>query len=293
MSISPKLLKQIENYLGRAFVPNDKRVSGGGCINQALVISDRQSSFFIKLNSQDRHAMFEAEAKGLAELKRADAIRVPSVIGYGNDTAHAWIILERIEFGSYQTGSEQRAGQQLAALHKFYAKQFGLDHNNTIGSTLQTNTHSDSWIEFWKISRLGFQLHQAIDAGYSGKVIDMTARLIDECDKLIDHNPKPSLLHGDLWSGNLSYDLEGNPVIYDPAVYYGDHEADLAMTELFGGFSGRFYSAYRDVFPVDIGYNVRRRLYNLYHILNHMNMFGGGYQSQAATMAESLLAEIR
>jgi len=177
-------------------------------------------------------------------------------------------------------------------MHQIRAVRFGWSMDNTIGSTPQINDWTTEWSEFWKKYRFGYQINLAEKNGYSRQLIDKASRLTEECQQFFTHNPFPSLMHGDLWSGNLSFDEKGRPAIYDPAVYYGDREADLAMTELFGGFNRSFYDAYNQTFPLDTGYPLRKRLYNLYHILNHMNLFGGGYEHQALSMTESLLAEL-
>ncbi len=292
MKLPQQLTAQIEAHTKSPFVIKDSRSAPGGCINQSMLVSDGHTTFFVKLNSPDKLPMFTGEALGLAELHKAGAMRVPQVIAYGNDAGYAWIILEKIDFAAATPQSPQKAGELLAKLHFCRANEFGWQHENTIGSTPQINTPGNDWSEFWKTTRLGVQIKFAQQNGYRGRVVDVTEKLIDGCHCLLGHKPAASLLHGDLWSGNLAYDSNGEPVIYDPAVYYGDCETDLAMTELFGGFSNSFYSAYKNSMPLDSGYSVRKRLYNLYHILNHMNMFGGGYESQAIAMAESLLAEI-
>ena len=184
-------------------------------------------------------------------------------------------------------------GQQLAKMHQHTQKQFGWHRNNTIGSTPQINNLEDSWIEFWRKHRLGFQIELALKNGAHKKLGEKGERLMADFPALFNnYNPEPSILHGDLWSGNWGSDERGNPVIYDPAVYFGDHEADLAMMELFGSPGASFFAAYREVYPIDDGYPVRRTLYNLYHILNHFNLFRGGYAAQAESMIDRILAEI-
>ena len=256
-----------------------------------MLLSDGKRRYFVKLNRADRLEMFEAEFAGLDELAKSKTIRVPQPLCSGCSADHSYLVMEYIEL----SGSEvsEAAGRQLAALHRVGWSTFGWRRSNTIGSTPQANTPSDNWISFWRERRLGFQLELAARNGYGGALQKRGAQLMEFVPGLIDHNPQPSLLHGDLWGGNLAYDREGNPVIYDPATYYGDREAELAMTELFGGFGGRFYAAYNEAWPLDPGYTSRKTLYNLYHILNHLNMFGGGYGSQALAMINRLLAEIK
>ncbi|MGB7551997.1 MAG: fructosamine kinase family protein, partial [Chromatiaceae bacterium] len=182
------------------------------------------------------------------------------------------------------------AGRRLAHLHRQSQARFGWDRDNFIGSTPQPNAEAQDWASFWQTRRLGPQLNLALAQGFGGRLQDRGRRLGEACPALIDHSPQPSLLHGDLWSGNMAFDAAGQPVLFDPAVYYGDREADLAMTELFGGFGADFQAAYREAWPLDPGYQVRRDLYNLYHILNHLNLFGAGYLGQALGMIDRLLA---
>ncbi|MBI5626988.1 MAG: fructosamine kinase family protein [Nitrosomonadales bacterium] len=173
------------------------------------------------------------------------------------------------------------------------ASQFGFAHKNFIGTTPQPNGWKNSWIDFWREQRLGFQLRLAKQNGYGSQLQTLGERLIDALPAFFEnHTPQPSLLHGDLWRGNHSFLADGTPVIFDPAPYYGDRECDLAMTELFGGYPADFYAAYRAAFPLDEGYAVRKDLYNLYHILNHANLFGNGYARQAEQMMLRLLAEV-
>ncbi|OOY41228.1 hypothetical protein BOV91_12580, partial [Solemya velum gill symbiont] len=166
-------------------------------------------------------------------------------------------------------------------MHRKTADAFGWNLDNTIGSTPQLNDWNKSWINFWREQRLGYQLQLA---GHQGSLQRQGEKLLESFHLLIDHAPQPSLLHGDLWGGNIGYDDSGNPVIFDPALYFGDREADIAMTELFGGFGREFYAAYNAAWPLDAGYPIRKKLYNLYHILNHLNLFGSGYLGQAEGM---------
>lgn len=197
-----------------------------------------------------------------------------------------------IEFGGKRNG--RLLGTQLAAMHRITAAKFGWQRNNTIGATPQINTWSDDWLEFWRARRLGFQLQLAAKNGASRRLLTQGERLLADCAPLFAGRViQPSLLHGDLWGGNAGFDGCGMPVIFDPAVYYGDRETDLAMTELFGGFGADFYAAYDEAFRRDAGYPVRRTFYDLYHILNHFNLFGGGYAQQAEAMIGETLAELR
>ncbi|MCW8906039.1 MAG: fructosamine kinase family protein [Sedimenticola sp.] len=261
----------------------------GGCINQAFRLSRGDRRYFVKLNRADRLAMFEEEADGLEALSAAGAIRTPANLGCGIAGHNAYLLLEYIDLGGQ--GDPVQAGRQLAALHRHSGKHFGWHRDNTLGSTPQPNTPNSAWPRFWQQCRLGHQLDLAASRGESGKLQERGRRLLESVPLLLEHTPPPSLLHGDLWSGNFAYDREGAPVIFDPAVYHGDRETDLAMSELFGGFPTAFYAAYKEAWPLPPGYPVRKQLYNLYHILNHLNLFGGGYRQQALSLIEQLLAE--
>lgn len=285
---------QISMTTGHPFAVKAMTPMGGGCINQAYRIADGNQRFFVKLNSNNALSMFEAEAAGLMEIQRSKTFRVPAVLCHGRNEQHAWLVLEYLDIHSGAQGRATDLGTQLAAMHRVCARQFGWTRDNTLGHTPQINTVSSNWVEFWRMHRLGHQLDLAKTRGFTGKLQDSGENLLIDLDKLLgDRFPAPSLLHGDLWNGNYSYDVTGFPVLFDPAVYYGDREADIAMTELFGGFPANFYSAYRNDYPLDSGYNIRKIVYNLYHILNHLNLFGSGYLNQAEQMIIRLLAEIR
>ncbi len=292
MALWDEIAATISRASGEPFRVSEKEALGGGCINSAYRVTDGARSFFVKLNGGDRLAMFEAEYDGLNELAGSGAIKVPQPLATGTSDGQAFIVMEDLPLGG--SGSPTRLGQELAALHRTTSDQFGWFRDNTIGSTPQPNRRHRDWIAFWREQRLGAQLEMAARNGASRRLQSDGERLMADLPGLFEgYVPEPSLLHGDLWSGNYSFTRDGEPVIFDPAVYYGDREADLAMTELFGGFGGGFYAAYGEAWPLDPGYAVRKTLYNLYHILNHFNMFGGGYGSQAEGMAGRLLAELR
>lgn len=279
---------------GRPFTARTIDAVGGGCISSAYRIEDGPSRYFVKLNDATCLSMFEAERDGLAELERAGAIRVPRPIACGNCGSHAFLILEHLDLGSGDQAAAARLGEQLAAQHRVCAEHYGWFRDNTIGSTPQRNTQHDDWVAFWRLCRLDPQLRLAASNGAHRELLDAGNRLLELLPAFFtDYVPRPSLLHGDLWGGNYRVDAAGNPVIFDPAVYYGDREADLAMTELFGGFPAAFYEAYGACWTLDAGYAVRRTLYNLYHVLNHFNLFGAGYAAQAQGMIRRVLAEAR
>jgi fructosamine-3-kinase len=290
--VTEQIAGQIAAATGQAFAPRAVRAVGGGCINRALVLEDENASWFVKLNDAALQAMFEAEADGLGAMAATDSIRVPRPLCTGTAAGQAFIVMEHIPLGGRSRGAAAQAGERLAAMHRVPQPAFGWHRDNTIGSTPQPNPRSNDWVAFWRRDRLGFQLDLAARNGYGGRLKDRGERLMDAFAVLIDHAPVPSLLHGDLWGGNLGTADDGTPVIFDPACYHGDREADVAMTELFGGFGSDFLAAYNAAWPLDAGYRTRKTLYNLYHVLNHLNLFGGGYRSQAEGMIDRLLAEI-
>jgi fructosamine-3-kinase len=263
----------------------------GGNINQAFRLFNAKRQFFAKFNRAELLPMFEAEKIGLDEIRRSQSIRVPQVFATGVDGDRAFIVMEYIELGG--PADSERLAIQLAAMHGCYHRQFGFHCDNTIGSTLQPNPFSDNWVEFWQQHRLGIQLSVGARGGFDVALLDAGQRLNENMGKFFQgYEPKPSLLHGDLWSGNMGSDSAGNPVVYDPACYYGDHEADLAMMELFGNPGPRFFSLYDEIFAIDDAYPLRRDLYNLYHLLNHANLFGGGYAGQSLALIKRLLAQV-
>jgi len=264
---------------------------GGGDINQAFRLYNAKRQFFAKCNRAELLSMFEAEKIGLDEIRRSHSIRVPEVYVTGVAENRAFIVMEFIELSGRP--DSERLATQLAAMHCRYHRQFGFHCDNTIGSSVQPNPFCDNWVEFWQQHRLGVQLSLGARGSFEAALLDAGARLNDNMGKFFQgYEPRPSLLHGDLWSGNLGSDSAGNPVIYDPACYYGDHEADLAMMELFGNPGSRFFSVYDEIFAIDDGYPLRRDLYNLYHLLNHANLFGGGYAGQSLVLINRLLAQV-
>jgi len=285
------IAEQISAASGRPFDPGRPQVIGGGCINRAVVLGSEDWRLFVKINRADRLSMFEAEAAGLGEMAATNSIRVPEPVCTGVVGGESFIAMEHVDLHGGR-GNAIAAGRRLAAMHRATRELFGWERDNTIGSTPQTNRVSADWVGFWREHRLGFQLELAARNGYRGRLQRDGGRLLDGLGALLDHDPVASLLHGDLWGGNLGYDQGGEPVIFDPACYFGDREADLAMTELFGGFGDRFRAAYEEAWPLNPGYAVRKQLYNLYHVINHLNLFGGGYLSQAESMIDRLLSEI-
>jgi fructosamine-3-kinase len=236
--------------------------------------------------------MLEAESQGLRELGQAGAVRVPEVLGAGATEVSAWLALEWLALGARTAEAETALGEQLALQHQRRAQAFGWFRDNAIGSTPQRNEWSDDWVVFFRERRLRYQLELAIGNGAGSGLQRRGSRLLERLGGFFTtYQPVPSLLHGDLWSGNWGTDEQGAPVIFDPATYYGDRESDLAMTRLFGGFGADFYAAYAATWAPDPGARTRTSLYNLYHVLNHFNLFGGGYLAQARSMIDALLAE--
>jgi len=282
----------IADATGADFSAANATPIGGGCINEAWCLQDGSRRYFVKLNAPDRLGMFKAEAAGLAALASAGSVRVPAPVCSGRDATRAWLVLEYIALRTPSPQCHTRLAEALAALHRNTAASFGWERDNHIGATPQVNTPLADWPSFFREQRLRRQLELAATNGAPSGLIDAGQALLAVVDEFFRcYRPQPSLLHGDLWGGNWAADEAGAPVLFDPAVYYGDRETDLAMTELFGGFDAGFYRAYDSSWPLDDGYRTRKTLYNLYHVLNHFNLFGGGYARQAQGMARALLAE--
>ena len=258
---------------------------GGGCINEAYRLDGDDGPFFAKLNRADKLEMFEAEADGLRDIAATETVRVPHPVCRGISGGQAYLVLEHMELSS--RGSEAELGRRLAKLHAVPQTRFGWRRDNTIGDTPQPNPASDNWVAFLREHRLGFQCRLA---KLNGLRLDGADELLGGLDGFFTgYEPRPSLLHGDLWSGNMAFGPDGEPVIFDPATYRGDREAEFGLAEMFGGFGSAFWSAYEAEWPLDPGYGARKLLYRLYHTLNHFNIFGGGYGSAAEGIVGRLL----
>lgn len=307
-----QIATRISEVTGKNFEINQRRSVAGGCINQGYAVTGNTGTYFVKFNQASKLEMFEAEALGLRQMLATQTIRVPKPICVGTAVEYAYIVLEWLELGNgNNTQSWEALGCQLAAMHCWHPflgttasnsqsstfpnppectqgsqNKFGWDVNNTIGSTPQINTWTANWAEFFAEYRLGYQFKLARRRGGH---FPLETKVMAAIPKLLNHQPQPSLVHGDLWGGNAGITTSGEPLIFDPAAYIGDHEVDLAMTELFGGFPTAFYRGYNDIWTIEEGYKRRKILYNLYHILNHFNLFGGGYASQANRMMEQIL----
>lgn len=288
------LAAALSRTLRTEIAAGSERSVGGGSINSCARFESALGPLFVKHGDASSLAMFQAEADGLTELAKARAVRVPEVLAVGEQDGIAFLALEWIDLRGASSSSERKLGELLAAQHRVTRETFGWHRDNTIGSTPQFNREAADWVEFLRERRLRPQLKLAGSNGASADLIERGERLCERLECFFtDHRPAPSLLHGDLWGGNWGSDASGQPVLFDPAVYFGDREADLAMTRLFGGFGASFYSAYQSAWPLDAGASSRVALYNLYHVLNHFNLFGGGYSRQALGTIQRLLAELK
>ena len=283
-----EIARAITQATGKKFAIASTKSVSGGCINQGYKVSNNDAEYFVKLNQASQVEMFVAEALGLKQMYATNTITIPKPICWGTADSSSYIVLQWLNLGGGSNESWTKMGRQLAAMHRQGTNNhFGFEVNNTIGSTPQINNWLDNWADFFAEQRIGYQLKLAKRNG--GNFPD-TNKVIDAVkNHLIDRQPEASILHGDLWSGNAAITSDGAPVIFDPATYYGDREADLAMTELFGGFSAAFYRGYNEAWQLDSGYQQRKSIYNLYHILNHFNLFGGGYGSQAARIIKQIV----
>ncbi len=290
-TLTQAIEEAIAEKTGRSFQLADSSGMGGGCINDANQVTGTDGrTFFVKRNSVGFLAAFKAEAHALSVMADSQTIRVPLPIATCQAEKQSALILEFLPMGRSRTCDWTEMGRQLAGMHRHRAEQHGWDHDNWIGSTAQINIRYDAWVTFFKECRLKPQIAWARRKHLSLRKAD---KLITGLSAFFEnYDPIPSLLHGDLWSGNAGFLLDGSPVIFDPASYYGDREADLAMTEMFGGFSPEFYSAYETEWSLDPGYRLRKQLYILYHTLNHFNIFGGGYGSQADSIINGLVSHL-
>lgn len=249
---------------------------GGGDIGRSSRVKTKRGNFFVKYYAES--GVSEAEAAGLTAMAATGAVRVPEVIGFDSH----FIVLNYIDSAPRCRGFQARLGRELASMHlASQTDKFGFSQNNYIGSTVQNNSWRNSWLDFLIENRLGYQAELSGDS----QLIAAWEKLRPRLAEILEDSTEPAcLLHGDLWGGNYISDEEGLPVFIDPAAYYGHREMDLGMTMLFGGFTEEFYTAYADTYPLQQGWRSRMDLYKLYHVLNHFNMFGGGYRSQALSL---------
>jgi len=267
----------------------------GGSIQPTFVATLADGGrFFVKVGTSEQRARLRAEARGLAALRETLAVRVPQTWLVGGEGRYYFLMLEYLDLHAGEPVAHARLGRELAALHGHTAPSFGFERDNYIGATLQPNRQLPSWPEFWREQRLLPQLRLAQKEADARPWLEEGYHLAESLHGFFGaYEPRPSLLHGDLWPGNASFLDDGAPVLYDPAVYYGDREAELAMTEMFGGFPPSFQAAYREAWPLDAGYAVRKGLYKLYHLLNHYNLFGASYAEAVRAQIAALRAEIK
>lgn len=292
--LNAETAQAIKVLSGLDFSGAEARALGGGCINRVLEVRAHDRPCCLKLNAAGALPMFDAEADGLAALAGHGAFRVPQVLACGATADEAFLLLEYIELHPLSSAEDgRRFAEALVQLHLDIGEDFGWGRDNFIGASPQANTPHHAWAQFFVRCRLAPQLERARSAGYGKALGPELEQLLARVPAMfLDYCPRPSLLHGDLWNGNAAVDAGGRPVIFDPAVYRGDRDADLAMSELFGGFPTAFYATYRAALPPAEGYAQRKTLYNLYHVLNHLNLFGRAYLGQAERMVRSLASEL-
>ena len=284
----------IAELTGSPFTACSAKPVSGGSIHRAWHIADGSRHYFVKTNEVAAAPMFEAEARGLQALSAAGVVRTPTFITQGQTASESFLVLEYLDLAALDRSSGAQLGNALAQLHRVSGDSFGWTGDNFIGTTPQHNAPHPSWPHFFAERRLRPQLQLALQNGMDKALVAKGRAVAERIGGLfIDYQPVASLLHGDLWSGNAAQSGNGGAVIFDPACYYGDRETDIAMAELFGGFPTSFHAAYRAAWPLDSGYETRKPLYNLYHILNHFNLFGSAYLGQAQRMIERLLAELK
>lgn len=280
----------ISKASGKPFAASHIEAVQGGWINEARVLSDGEQRYFVKLNQAVYADMFAAEAESLVIMARTQPVRVPKVITHGCLGEHSFIVLEYLTLSRPGESAEKLFGKALASMHRQTSTRFGLDFDNTIGSTPQQNNWREDWPTFYLEQRLQPIFQLAVS-----KYPDLEHYFAPLARKLPDlfreYQPRPSLVHGDLWSGNWAEDAQGQPVLFDPALYWGDREVDLAMTELFGGFSEAFYRAYQEAWPLDSGYVRRKALYQLYYYLNHIYLFGENEPRYTRALIERALSD--
>lgn len=280
MTLPKTLLVVLEVHLGRVVEANP--VGGGDISQEARLRLAEGQQVLVKWQSPSFPDLFSAEKRGLELLRSAGALRVPVVLlqTEASSESPAFIVLEWLDAGAKSAASAARLGTGLAALHRVAGAAFGLDHDNFIGANPQSNHPAKDWPTFFREQRLAFQMDLARRNGYLPRQrARWLEKLLARLGDWLPAKPPASLLHGDLWGGNWLALTSAEPALIDPAVYYGHREADLAFTELFGGFPAAFYAAYQSAWPLEPGYEERKELYNLYHLLNHLNLFGEGYGS--------------
>lgn len=287
----PVIEAAIRSASGNAFTLESARPVSGGCINQAFVAEGGGQRYFIKLNSASTADMFAAEVDGLTAIAATGTFRVPAVIASGTSDDRAFLVLEHLDLRPLQSAQDgERFAEALAAMHAVEGEHFGWTRDNYLGNSAQHNAASDNWARFFALQRIAPQLALARSKGFDGELQRLGQSLIERIPALfLDYRPRPALLHGDLWHGNAAMTADGKAALFDPAVHHGDRESDLAMSELFGGFPASFYATYRRARPLDHEYETRKHLYALYHVMNHLNIFGRGYLSETLRLCRRLM----
>jgi len=284
--VSHEVIEELEAHFGEPIQRCDE--IGGGCIANASRVEVGGRVYFLKWSTRGVSRTFPAEAAGLEALRSAGSpLFIPRVIKVQacEGEKPGILLMDWIEPGEKPPDFWEVFGRGLASLHRFTASRYGFDQDNFIGHIPQQNGWEDSWPTFFAGKRLGVQVEMARERGVWQRGWDpQYESLIDRLEELLPAYPESSILHGDLWSGNFLVTSDGTAALIDPAVYYGHREADLAMTELFGGFSESFYAAYREAWPLDDGYDERRDVYNLYHLINHLNHLGVSYEASVASI---------
>lgn len=263
---------------------------GGGDTHQTMTLRWAGRRWFLKLAAPAELAMLEAEADGLNALAATHTIAVPEVVLCGTGQQHAWLVLAFETLVT--TGDEEALGRQLAHLHRQLGSAHGWHQKNWLGRSPQHNEPQPDWCRFFTRQRLQPQYEMALARGHCDALAPHFDHLLRQLPERLNHAPEPSLLHGDLWSGNHGYRMDGSPILFDPAVSYGDRETDLAMMTLFGGFAPRVLTAYEQAWPLPPGYRWRRQLYQLYHLLNHLNLFGPGWLPRVQTQLRTLCGRL-
>lgn len=291
------LAQHLSEHLQQQIRIDNAQAVSGGDINQAYQLQSNQGPLFLKLNQAELAPLFATEAHSLHAIAKTHSIRCPNVLGHGVFANQAWLLMEYLELSA--NGNDRQRGQAVARMHQHTnqdPKPFGWFEDNFIGHSKQPNSWHSDWATFYGQQRLKPQLELAIMRGASQTLYQQGMQLIDNLEPFFTrYQPQASLLHGDLWAGNSAFinsEPNNEAVLFDPASYYGDRETDLAMTEMFGGYSREFYAGYHAVYPIDAGYQERKPLYTLYHVLNHYNLFGGHYGSQAQSLIKQLLARV-
>ena len=293
-AIESFIAEKTVEHCGSEYQDLKLRRSGVGCINETWEIyGDNLASLFLKLGRATAHDMYLREMEGLSLLSQAQKIKIPKAYAVESNGDCALLIMEFIPLQPLRVASEVALGEGLAELHSLTSETFGLANDNYIGRSLQPNELCDDWWDFYCNQRLGVQLAMAADNGMRGELQERLKTLIEHIPQFFKfHQPKASLLHGDLWNGNVAADLSGTPVIFDPAVYYGDAETDIAMSQMFQPLGNAVYDVYYKHFPSQPGHDLRRHLYDLYHWLNHFNLFGVTYLGQVERSLDALLLKM-